>query len=67
MELKKCGPYKRVPRKNNLRVAGAGELDLPKNDEWNIWDSEFGWILKEGRPTKNTKAYWEKKRREPKQ
>ena len=50
-----------------MRIAGAEELDLPKSDALNIWDSEFGWILKDGRPTINTKAYWEAQRRKLKQ
>jgi hypothetical protein len=50
-----------------MRIAGAGELELPKSDKLNIWDQEFGWILKDGKPTNTTKAYWAKKRREPKQ
>lgn len=50
-----------------MRVAGAEELDLPISDKLNVWDEEFGWILKEGKPTQTTKAYWQKKRRELKQ
>lgn len=53
-------------KKQSMKIAGADELDLPKSDTRNIWDPEFGWILKDGRPTLNTKAYWAKKRREPK-
>lgn len=62
---------KGVPKHNHpkrsMRIAGAGELELPKNDKLNVWDQEFGWILKDGKPTNTTKAYWAKKRREPKQ
>jgi len=50
-----------------MKIAGAGELDLPKCDEFNVWDDEFGWILKDGKPTIHTKAFWAKKRREFKQ
>lgn len=48
----------------SMRIAGAGEVDLPKSDAFNVWDKEFGWVLKDGKPTVNTKAYWQKKRRE---
>ena len=61
---------KGVPKhcgKKSMRIAGAGELELPRNDKLNIWDQEFGWILKDGKPTNTTRAYWAKKRREPKQ
>ena len=54
-------------KKQSTRVATDGEVELPKQDQLNIWDSEFGWILKGGKPTTTTKAYWEKKRRELKQ
>jgi hypothetical protein len=63
---KKRGPKNLHPKKS-MRIAGAEELDLPKSDALNIWDSEFGWILKDGRPTINTKAYWEAQRRKLKQ
>jgi len=51
----------------SLRIAGAGEVDIPKSDKLNVWDQEFGWILKDGRPTQNTKAYWQAMRRKLKQ
>jgi hypothetical protein len=50
-----------------LKIAGASEVDKPQNDRYNIWDSEFGWILKDGKPTVSTKAYWQAMRRKPKQ
>lgn len=50
-----------------LKIAGAGEVDLPQSDDQNIWDKDFGWILKDGKPTVNTKAYWAAQRRKPKQ
>lgn len=62
----KRGPKHNHPKKS-MRIAGAAELDLPKSDELNIWDETFGWILKNGKPTLNTKAYWEAQRRKPKQ
>jgi hypothetical protein len=61
----RLGP--RPNRKKSMKIAGAGELDLPKCDEFNVWDDEFGWILKDGKPTIHTKAFWAKKRREFKQ
>lgn len=57
----------RLDTKKTMRIAGAEELDLPKSDPQNIWDSDFGWILKDGKPTVNTKAYWQAMRRKPKQ
>ncbi len=54
-------------RKKSMKIAGASEIDMPKNDPLNIWDKEFGWILRHGQPTANTKAYWERMRRKPKQ
>lgn len=50
-----------------LKIAGASELDLPQSDSQNIWDKDFGWILRYGKPTENTKAYWQAMRRKPKQ
>ncbi len=50
-----------------LKIAGAGEIALPKTDPLNIWDKDFGWVLKDGRPTVNTKAYWMAQRRKLKQ
>ena len=57
----------RYDRKKVLKIAGASEIDMPKNDKYNIWDSEFGWVLKDGKPTQNTKAYWQAMRRKLKQ
>ena len=54
-------------RKRTMRIAGASEVELPKSDALNIWDPDFGWILKDGRPTVSTKAYWQAQRRKPKQ
>lgn len=51
----------------STRVATDHEAEMPKSDQLNVWDSEFGWVLKDGKPTKTTKAYWKKKRRELKQ
>jgi hypothetical protein len=53
--------------KQVLKIAGAGEVDVPKSDRLNIWDPDFGWVLKDGKPTVNTKPYWERMRRKPKQ
>jgi hypothetical protein len=53
--------------KKSMRIAGAGEVDLPKSDALNVWDHEFGWVLKDGKPTVNTKAYWAAMRRRVKQ
>jgi hypothetical protein len=50
-----------------LKIAGAGEIAMPKSDPLNIWDHDFGWVLRHGRPTENTKAYWQAMRRRPKQ
>jgi len=57
----------RHDRKKVLKIAGASEIDMPKNDKYNIWDPEFGWVLKDGKPTQNTKAYWQAMRRKLKQ
>jgi hypothetical protein len=54
-------------KKKVLRIAGASEVDHPKSDDQNIWDPEFGWILRYGKTTENTKAYWAHMRRKPKQ
>jgi hypothetical protein len=48
-------------------ISGNGEADAPKSDNLNIYDPEFGWVLKGGKPTQTAKAYWEKKRRETKE
>lgn len=53
--------------KKILKIAGASEVEFPKTDSQNIWDSDFGWILRNGKPTENTKAYWAAQRRKPKQ
>lgn len=66
MAKKKGVPHFKHP-KRSFKIAGAGELELPKSDELNVWDSEFGWILKNGKPTLTTKAYWEAQRRKAKQ
>ena len=63
---KKGVPHHKGKAKS-MKIAGSGELDLPKSDKLNVWDEEFGWILKDGRPTPSTKAYWQKKRTELKQ
>lgn len=65
-EKKRPGPKHNHPKKS-MRIAGTGELDLPKSDPLNIWDPKFGWVLKDGRPTVNTKAYWQAQRRKLKQ
>lgn len=54
-------------KKRTMKIAGASEVELPKSDKYNIWDQEFGWILKDGKPTMNTKAYWQAQRRKLKQ
>lgn len=51
----------------NQTVASDKEADLPKSDELNVWDPQFGWILKNGKPTRTTKAYWQAQRRKLKQ
>jgi len=63
---KKGTPHHKT-RKKSMKIAGSGELELPRSDSLNVWDSEFGWILKDGKPTQNTRAYWQKKRRQLKQ
>jgi hypothetical protein len=62
--MTKKGEKKNKP---SMRIAGASEVEMPKNDALNIWDSEFGWILRYGKPTENTKAYWARMRIKPKQ
>lgn len=53
--------------KQNMQISKTGELDLPKSDLLNVWDSEWGWILKDGKPTINTKPYWKAAKRKLKQ
>lgn len=48
-------------------VASEWEADPPRSDELNVWDAKFGWILKNGKPTITTKAYWQAMRRKIKQ
>jgi hypothetical protein len=48
-------------------LPSPGEADPPKSDELNVWDAKFGWILKNGKPTITTKAYWQAQRRKMKQ
>lgn len=65
--MSKKGTPHHKGKPKSMKIAGSGELDLPKSDKLNVWDEEFGWVLKDGKPTASTKAYWAKKRREPKQ
>ncbi len=65
MTKKKRDSYNKNGR--SMKIAGTGELDLPKSDQLNIWDQEFGWILKDGKPTVNSKPYWAAMRRKIKQ
>lgn len=53
--------------KKSMRIAGASEVEFPKTDHENIWDADFGWILRYGKPTENTKPYWAHMRIKPKQ
>lgn len=50
-----------------VKLAGADVVDTPKSDYLNIWDPDFGWILKDGKPTESTKAYWANMRKKLKQ
>jgi hypothetical protein len=58
-------------RKNKkiLKIVDPKESkELPvQSNKLNIWDWEFGYILKDGRPTTSTKAYWQNMRRKLKQ
>lgn len=49
-----------------MNIARAGEVEL-KSDNLNVWDPEFGWILKNGKPTITTNAYWQAMKRRVKQ
>jgi hypothetical protein len=61
------GSPKAIRKKRNLKIAGSGELNLPVSDKLNVWDQEFGWVLKDGKPTASTKPYWAAMRRKAKQ
>ena len=54
---------KTKPEKPKPSVAIEGQ----PVDRLNIWDPDFGWILKDGRPTENTQAYWAAMRKKLKQ
>lgn len=53
--------------KKVTKLAGAEIIDKPKSDLFNIWDPDFGWVLKDGKPTDTTKAYWAAMRKKLKQ
>ena len=58
-------------RKNlPLRVSSEQEAEAPKPydlDSVNVWDPDLGWVLKNGKPTIQTKAFWAKMKRKFKQ
>lgn len=60
-------PRPQGTNKRIRKIAGADEVELPVSDLLNIWDPDFGWVLKDGKPTVNTKAYWSAMRRKLKQ
>jgi len=53
--------------KQSIRCSTDKEAEAPKSDDLNIWDPDLGWVLKNGKPTINTKAFWAKMRRKFKQ
>lgn len=51
-------------RKN--KKLGVDHTGLPKSDDKNVWHPDFGWILKDGKPTIHAKPYWAMMRRKTK-
>lgn len=54
-------------KKQKMSVADRFEADTPKTTPMDVWDPEFGWVLRQGKPTNTTAAYWHAMKRKLKQ